>query len=97
VRSQNQDALKENAMRLYRHVHEHFKSEETFMKNEGFPDLQKHIENHNLMLDNLVELSDKINKNEWRQQDVIKFIRSWIIHILDEDADIKDFLISDKH
>lgn len=92
VSSQDHEALKENAMHLYRHVREHFQAEEAFMKQIAYPNLAKHAETHDKMLDELVALSDKIHKNEWQQQDVLAFIRWWVAHILDEDAEIRDFL-----
>lgn len=92
VRSNNQNDLSENIMRLYRHVREHFQAEESFMKDHAYPDYGQHIATHNLMLDKLIEVSDKINKNEWQQQDVLTFMHEWITHILEEDSAIQDYV-----
>jgi len=95
VQSKTQEDLAENAMRLYRHVREHFQSEEAFMKSHGYLDYQKHIDTHSFMLDKLVLVSDKINKHEWQQQDVWEFMREWITHILEDDAAIKDYFLAE--
>jgi hemerythrin len=91
VQSKTQDDLAENAMLLYRHVREHFQVEETVMKNYAYPDYQNHVDTHNLMLNKLVEVSDKINKHEWRQQDVLKFMQEWISHILEDDSAFSEY------
>lgn len=89
--AKDHQALSENAMRLYRHVREHFQAEENYMKDHAYPDYQQHVATHDLMLNKLVEVSDKINKNEWQQQDVLKFMHEWIAHILEEDSAIQDY------
>ncbi len=86
VQSKTQADLAENAMRLYQHVREHFQYEEAFMKEHSYPDYETHVGAHNLMLDKLVDVSDKIHKHDWQQQDVLKFMHEWISHILEEDA-----------
>lgn len=86
VQSKNQADLAENANQLYRHVRDHFQFEEAFMKKYRYPDYLKHADTHKLMLNKLVDVSKKIDRHEWRQQDVLVFMREWISHILDEDA-----------
>lgn len=87
--------LSENIMRLYRHVREHFQAEESVMKDHAYPNYGQHVATHNLMLDKLIEVSDKINKNEWRRQDMLPFMHEWIAHILEEDSAIQDFVQDD--
>ena len=97
VESTNQHALAENAMRLYRHVREHFKAEEAFMKERDYPNYESHVATHNLMLNKLVDVSDKINRHEWQQQDVLKFMKEWITHILHEDSTINEYFHAQQH
>lgn len=94
VKSSRKEDLIDNAMRLYKHVREHFQAEESFMKDHGYPDYQQHVLTHNLMLDKLVHVSDKIRTDEWQQQEVRLFMREWIGHILDEDSAINSYFQS---
>lgn len=90
VDSQNQSEQTENAMLLYKHVREHFRAEEEFMKSRHYPAYQKHAETHDMMLNKLIEASKKIHNNDWNRQQVLVFMHDWITHILDEDSAISD-------
>ncbi len=94
VESTSKDELTLQTMLLYQHVREHFRAEEEYMIKHGYPDYLQHVGTHNLMLDQLVNVSDKINKDEWHQQQVLIFMRAWISHILDEDSAINDYFQS---
>jgi len=91
VACSNNNDLTHHAMLLYKHVRQHFREEESFMKSHGYPDYQIHVDTHNLMLSKLVAVSEKIKHGEWQQQQVLEFMREWINHILDEDAAINDY------
>lgn len=95
VQSKTQLDLAENVMCLYKHVREHFQQEELVMKAHHYSDYQDHVNDHNLMLDKLVEASDKVNKSEWQQQEVVKFMHEWISHILEKDMAISEYLQAD--
>lgn len=92
IKSATKTELTNSAMQLYQHVREHFRAEEDFMKAQGYPDYQKHTAIHDLMLDQLVQVSEKINQDLWQQQEVRAFMQEWIHHILDEDAAINEYL-----
>ena len=94
VESKSNPELIENIMRLYRHTSDHFKVEEDFMKLRGYPAYKNHIETHNMMLDKLVAVSDKIRLQQWQQADVLKFMREWIGHILEEDSAVNHYIQS---
>ncbi len=94
VDSQNQTEQTENAMLLYKHVREHFRAEEEFMKSHQYPAYQKHAATHDMMLGKLVTISKKIHHNDWSRQQVLVFMRDWITHILDEDSAIRDYFHS---
>ena len=64
------------------------------MKNQAYPDYQHHVDTHNLMLEKLVAVSEKIMLGEWQQPQVLEFMRQWIGHILEEDAAINDYFRS---
>lgn len=92
VQSKNQADLAENAKLLYLHVKEHFQYEEAFMKNHRYPEYQKHATAHQQMLDKLADVGDKINRHEWQQDDVLKFMRDWIGHTMEDDAVFNAYL-----
>lgn len=92
VHSSNKDELIHNTMLLFRHVREHFSAEEIFMRERRFPGLQQHVENHDLMLIELVGFSEKIQNDEWDLRDAEEFMGQWINHILDDDTVFKEYL-----
>ncbi|MDT4292215.1 hemerythrin family protein [Methylomonas sp. MO1] len=88
-------ALTENIMLLYHHVREHFQAEEVFMKQNGYPEYQHHVQTHNLMLEKLVEFSNDINQQQQLEAlDVPGFMHDWIAHIVAEDAAINAYFAS---
>lgn len=77
---------------LFNHVRDHFSTEEQFMRDHHYPGLQQHVENHDLMLIELVSISEKIKNDEWQQPDIEAFMRQWVNHILDDDTALTEFL-----
>lgn len=73
-------------MLFYQHVREHFYAEEQLMKQTSYPGYQKHVEQHNQMLDRLVEISETVQKKQWHPSDIKEFVNGWVlVHILQED------------
>lgn len=80
-------------MLFYQHVREHFQAEERLMKQAGYPRYQEHVEEHNLMLDRLNEISLNVQKRQWNPDDIKKFVQRWIsVHIVQEDMRVGEFL-----
>ncbi len=78
-------------MMLYQHIGEHFKEEETLLAEHNHPSYQHHVNCHNMMLDNLVEISEKINNDTWNKTDIERFMYSWATeHILIEDRELEE-------
>ena len=94
VQSKNQQDLADHAAQLYKHVNEHFQTEESFMKSYHYPAYEQHVMTHNMMLAKLTAVNDKIDKHKWQHLDILEFMREWISHILQEDAAIKDYFQS---
>lgn len=90
--SASKDDMVHNTMLLFSHVREHFSAEEQVMRDHHFPGLQQHIENHDLMLIELVAVSEKIQNDEWQVEDLEDFMSQWVNHILDDDTAFKDYL-----
>ncbi|CAG1020506.1 hemerythrin family protein [Methylomonas sp. LL1] len=93
--SQTQQDMTENFMLLYKHVREHFQEEERFMKDLHYPEYQNHVNEHNLMLDKLVDVSAKINQPQWQQLNVAKFMSQWLTHIAEKDRAISEYVLAD--
>jgi len=80
-------------MLFYQHVREHFQAEERLMKQAGYPRYQEHVEEHNLMLDRLNEISLNVQKRQWNPDDIKKFVQRWIsVHIVQEDMRVGEYL-----
>lgn len=80
-------------MLFYQHVREHFQAEEHLMKQAGYPRYQEHVEEHNLMLDRLNEISLNVQKRQWNPDDIKMFVRRWIsVHIVQEDMRVGEYL-----
>ncbi len=93
VEDSDTEALTEHAMLLYRHIREHFHAEETLMKQYGYPGYDEHVQAHNQMLDKLVEISNSIHDGTWNPNDVLTFMRGWVlVHIMEVDMVMGDFL-----
>lgn len=79
---------------LYKYADEHFVAEEVIMKEHDYPELQKHIEEHELFRNQLKELS---NKNDSQSKDgfmaIAQFTMKWVLnHILRSDMAYKPYL-----
>lgn len=72
---------------LYQHVKEHFVEEETVMKQVGFHHYKNHVAEHNLMLDKLLVMDNKIQQDNWNNNDVHDFVDKWTKHILHSDME----------
>lgn len=84
--------LQQNIELLYQHVKEHFSAEEDLMKKYSYPDYHVHEKEHNIMLNKLNEMDNKINQNNWDQWEVEDFVAKWGKHIIHSDMDFNDFM-----
>jgi len=86
-------ALQLCAMRLFKHVREHFADEEALMKMVGYPGYQGHVESHNRILKNLGEVSETVGKDAMCPKVVNEFLTDWgLKHIPKDDAQLADFI-----
>ncbi|QPK63844.1 bacteriohemerythrin [Methylomonas sp. LL1] len=87
------DELTRLIMLFYQHIREHFQSEENLMKQHGYPCYRVHVENHNLMLNRLIEISKTIQENRWDPADIDTFVSDWVLrHILEVDTLLGEFI-----
>ena len=83
--SVNREELLENSQMIYQHVQEHFSAEEELMENSGFRNHKGHAREHQLMLDKLSEMNQRIMNDDWTQSDIQKFMDRWGNHIINSD------------
>lgn len=93
VEATGADELTRLVMLFYRHIREHFLAEESLMKLHSYPCYPVHIENHNLLLNRLIEISKTIQENRWDPADIDTFVSDWVLkHIQEVDMLLGDFL-----
>lgn len=91
--ARDQASLRLCAMRLYRHVREHFSTEEALMRKVDFPGYLQHVESHNRMLADLAAISHDIGNNVIDPIVVSAFLQDWALkHIPKEDAQVAAFV-----
>ena len=80
-------ALVDTAMKLYRHVREHFRHEEELMREIGYPEYRAHVQMHDQMIGRLNDLSIDIAAGRWDRARLRDFMQDWVVgHIRAEDT-----------
>lgn len=83
----DRSALVDIAMKLYRHVREHFRHEEELMREIGYPEYRAHVQMHDHMIGRLNDLSIDIAAGRWDRARLHAFMQDWVVgHILEEDT-----------
>jgi len=86
-----------NVLALYHYFREHFKDEESLMKQYNYPDYEEHVKKHENLTKKLREINDGIVTGEISLQDVTEFMQNWVHgHILGEDLILGQFLRQQK-
>jgi len=70
---------------LLQHVKVHFGDEEAVMQKVGFHHFESHVKEHNLMLEQLLMITHKIEQDTCHNENVLKFLDKWTMHILHSD------------
>lgn len=83
--SNDKQAMLNTLFDLHQHIKAHFGEEEALMQQMGFHNYKSHATEHNLMLEQLVSMKQKVEHDEWREEDTQKFIEKWTKHILNSD------------
>lgn len=93
VEASKDEELTHLLMLLYQHTREHFSAEEKLMKQTDYPDYDRHVQQHNQMLDRLIEISKTVQKKQWDPVDIKIFMTNWVlVHILEEDMPLGEYL-----
>ncbi|MBS4050010.1 MAG: hydrogenase maturation protein [Methylomonas sp.] len=77
--------LLETLSELQQHVKAHFAEEESLMYRTGFHSTKSHAKEHELMLEQLLAITAKIEHDNWQAQDLQEFIGKWAQHIQHSD------------
>ena len=86
-----------NVLALYHYFREHFKDEESLMKQNNYSDYAEHVKKHEELTKKLREINDGIVTGEISLQDVKEFMQNWVHgHILGEDLILGKFLSQQK-
>lgn len=79
-------------MDMYRHIREHFSSEESLMSDSGYPKLVEHVRLHNELIGKLNAISVQELKDDKAAYELKKLIYEWALdHILTHDLDFFRF------
>jgi hemerythrin-like metal-binding protein len=93
LQAQGKAALTLCAVKLYKHTREHFEEEEGTMRRLKVPGLEDHLEWHNTMITRLNAISQSIQKDSLREQDLIQLMVDWAEqHIQVQDAALLPYL-----
>jgi hemerythrin len=85
--------LEEVLMDIYRHTRQHFRDEEQFMKDMGYPELEGHRRQHDALLAQFNELSAKVVKDPAQLSALQTFLADWIAdHTLNQDQRLHRFI-----
>ena len=80
--------------KLIQYCEHHFVTEESIMEKEGYPKLERHNHDHEMLTKNIFALNEEFaEKRELASSDVQKFCKHWLVdHIINADYDFRDFL-----
>jgi hemerythrin-like metal-binding protein len=85
VASASKEELTSNIKLIVQHVTEHFDAEEELMAQLDFKNCKGHVREHQVMLEKLAEINQKIANDDWIQNDIQEFIDKWGKHIINSD------------
>ena len=93
LRASGKAELTHCAIKLYKHTREHFEVEERVMRKLQLPGLASHVEWHNAMITRLNAISQSIQSETLREQDLVQLMTDWAQqHILVQDAELIPYL-----
>lgn len=90
--SSHKTDLAKNSEALLQAVKEHFAEEEMLMSQSAFKNQQKHSQEHQLMLEKLQQIAQKMSSDEHLQAMIDEFMDVWGKHILRADQAFSAFL-----
>jgi len=93
VEAKTKSDLTKCIMLLYKYIREHFRDEELLMRDVEYPHYQEHKQIHNMLLDKMNEISEKVGQDALAKDEIKEFMEDWLLdHILLKDGALGDFL-----
>lgn len=84
--------LREALMEVYRHTREHFRLEEQFMRDIGFPDYHEHRQMNTILLTGFTRRAQAVIDGDSTRGELIDFMCHWFLdHIARHDQRIGEY------
>ncbi|WP_421903337.1 bacteriohemerythrin [Maridesulfovibrio sp.] len=81
--------------RMTKYAQEHFRDEENFMRENGYPGLDDHIIEHKEFISRVEDYQDAVFANYVPFQDMLDFLNNWLIeHMIGSDQKYMDYINS---
>ncbi len=97
IRSKNHKELEESLKFIRTYTYFHFGVEDAFMVKYKYPMFRKHYNEHKYFKKELDELLDKVEKENFRMDVLLKIqnkLVQWILnHIMDDDKELGKYLV----
>jgi len=93
VEAKTKGELTKYIMLLYKYIREHFRDEELLMRDVEYPGYDAHKQIHNMLLDKMNDISEKVGQDTLAKDEIKEFMEDWLLdHILLKDGALGDFL-----
>jgi hemerythrin-like metal-binding protein len=81
---------------LLEYTESHFASEEEFLRQHGYPQIQAHIEKHRSMTRRVLEYKGEYERGSVTIAfELLKFLKGWLVkHIMETDRHYADYILS---
>ena len=84
---------KQSVMKLFNYINNHFKDEEEYQKEIGFPLFKSHRDAHNNLITKFNSIIEKKIETEEDLEEFKLFLYRWLVdHIVHEDMKIRNFI-----
>ncbi len=93
IESKSKKEMIKNVMLLKKFTREHYRDEETLMRDCKYPDYLTHKKEHDLLLDKMDGFCEKMNKDDLSNDEIKGFICMWLLdHVFGKDEEFGKFL-----
>ncbi|NDV23056.1 bacteriohemerythrin [Desulfovibrio sp. JC022] len=81
--------------RMLKYAQEHFRDEEKFMRDNGYPGLADHIKEHEGFIGQVEDYAEAVYNTYVPFQDMLEYLNNWLVgHILNSDQKYMDYISS---
>jgi hemerythrin len=95
-KKRSKEVISDTLFQLKKYTDYHFKSEEELMKRFGFKGLTAHKKEHDLFIEKINEMQEKLNTGKLLLTiELANFLKDWLSHhVLNTDKEYSAFLVS---